>query len=197
MNYIENLIVRIPAFASQKEAIEAAVDAICEMYRNGGKLLLAGNGGSAADCEHISGELLKGFLKKRPYPGENPALVKLQQGIAAIPLPSLSSSVTAFMNDVAPSLVFAQLVGALGQEKDVFFGISTSGNSKNIIAAVETAKARGLKTIALTGKSGGAVAKLCDIAICVPEDETYLIQELHLPVYHAICAECEERIFEV
>ncbi len=197
MNYIENLIVRIPAFASQKEAIEAAVDAICEMYRNGGKLLLAGNGGSAADCEHISGELLKGFLKKRPYPGENPALVKLQQGIAAIPLPSLSSSVTAFMNDVAPSLVFAQLVGALGQEKDVFFGISTSGNSKNIIAAVETAKARGLKTVALTGKSGGAVAKLCDIAICVPEDETYLIQELHLPVYHAICAECEERIFEV
>ena len=197
MNYIENLIVRIPAFASQKEAIEAAVDAICEMYRNGGKILLAGNGGSAADCEHISGELLKGFLKKRPYPGENPALVKLQQGIAAIPLPSLSSSVTAFMNDVAPSLVFAQLVGVLGQEKDVFFGISTSGNSKNIIAAVETAKARGLKTVALTGKSGGAVAKLCDIAICVPEDETYLIQELHLPVYHAICAECEERIFEV
>lgn len=196
MKQIELLMERIPSLAGQADAIRAAVEAICTMYRTGGKVLLCGNGGSAADCEHISGELLKGFLKKRPYNENDAAFDKLQQGIAAIPLSSLSAAISAFANDVDPELVFAQLVGALGKSEDVFWGISTSGNSKNVVAAAKIAKARGMKTIALTGKNGGALAMLCDIAICVPEEETYRIQELHLPVYHAICAQCEDLLFK-
>ena len=193
MNHIEKLINRIPALAPLEAEIEGAVTAICEMHRAGGKLLLCGNGGSAADCEHISGELLKGFLQKRE-PRENVPSV-LQQGVAAIPLPSLSASLSAFANDVEPSLVYAQLTYALGRPGDVFMGISTSGNSKNVVEAAEVARRLGLVTIALTGASGGKLADICHVTIRVPENETYLVQELHLPVYHAICAEVEERLF--
>ena len=193
MNHIEKLINRIPALAPLEAEIEGAVTAICEMHRAGGKLLLCGNGGSAADCEHISGELLKGFLQKRE-PRENVPSV-LQQGVAAIPLPSLSASLSAFANDVEPSLVYAQLTYALGRPGDVFMGISTSGNSKNVVEAAEVARRLGLVTIALTGASGGKLADICHVTIRVPENETYLVQELHLPVYHVICAEVEERLF--
>lgn len=193
MNHIEKLINRIPALAPLASEIEGAVAAICQMHRAGGKLLLCGNGGSAADCEHISGELLKGFLQKRE-PRENVPSV-LQQGVAAIPLPSLSASLSAFANDVEPSLVYAQLTYALGRLGDVFMGISTSGNSKNVVEAAEVARRLGLVTIALTGASGGKLADICHVTIRVPENETYLVQELHLPVYHAICAEVEERLF--
>ncbi len=200
MNYITDTLNRYPTLSVCEKNIIAAVDAICTMYKNGNKLLLCGNGGSAADCEHISGEFLKGFMKKRPYDEnelnlEEDILTKLQKGIPAIPLTSLTASLSAFANDVDPMLCYAQLVGALGKENDVFLGISTSGNAKNVALAAKTAKALGIKTIALTGKNGGHLKDICDIVIIVPEDETYKIQELHLPVYHAICAQVEENLF--
>lgn len=201
MNYVLDTIERYPILEASKEDILAAVDAISQMYENGGKLLLCGNGGSAADCEHISGEFLKGFLKKRPYEKgeldlEDEVLLKLQKGIPAIPLTSLSSSLSAFNNDVDPDLNYAQLVQALGATGDVFLGISTSGNAKNVALAAKCANAKGLITIGLTGKKGGLLKDICDISIKVPETETYKIQELHLPVYHAICAQVEANFFE-
>ena len=164
-----------------------------DMHLSGGKLLLCGNGGSAADCEHISGELLKGFLLPRPQ--HISGFEKLQGGIAAIPLPSLSALISAFSIDVAPELVYAQLTNVLAAENDVLFCISTSGNSKNVVLAAHLAKIKNIKTIALTGRDGGELKQLCTACICVPETETFKVQELHLPVYHAICAQCEEDIF--
>lgn len=200
MNYILNTIKRYPVLEVCQADIQATVDEICNMHKNGNKLLLCGNGGSAADCEHISGEFLKGFIKKRPYNEnelnlEEDFLRKLQKGIPAIPLTSLTASLSAFANDVDPILCFAQLVQALGSKNDVFLGITTSGNSKNVVFAAKTAKALGLKTIGLTGENGGLLNQICDICIKVPENETYKIQELHLPVYHAICAQVEENLF--
>lgn len=201
MKHIDLLIERYPALIACRSAIEAACDTLIAMYRNDGKVLLCGNGGSAADSEHISGELLKGFLSKRPLmPEEVSALdpmirEKLQRGIAAVPLTSLSAISTAFSNDVDPDLVFAQLVFALGRKHDVFWGMSTSGNAKNVAAAAKTAKEMGMVTIGLTGASGGKLAEICDITVKAPASETYQIQELHLPIYHAICAEVEEVLF--
>jgi D-sedoheptulose 7-phosphate isomerase len=200
MNYVLDTVKRYPVLEPCKDDIQAAVDAIVNMYESGSKLLLCGNGGSAADSEHISGEFLKGFLKKRPYALgelalEDEILSKLQKGIPAIPLTSLSASLTAFNNDVDPCLNYAQLVQALGGTGDVFMGISTSGNAKNVAYAAKTANAMGMLTIGLTGGKGGILKEICNITICVPESETYKIQELHLPVYHAICAQVEEIIF--
>ena len=201
MNYIENAIKRYPVLSQCKKEMITAAERIIDMNRNGGKLLLCGNGGSASDCEHISGEMLKGFIVSRnnavaklPLLDKNIAY-KLQGGIPSIPLPSLSALVTAFSNDVDPSLIYAQLTYVLGKPGDIFFGISTSGNAENVHCAAKTAKAMGLFTIALTGKDGGRLAEICDCAVKVPEIETYKVQELHLPVYHAICAECERIIF--
>ncbi len=201
MNYVLDTVKRYPVLESCKDDIQAAVDAISSMYENGSKLLLCGNGGSCSDCEHISGEFLKGFLKKRPYEEneldlDEDILSKLQKGIPAIPLTSLTASLSAFNNDVDPALNYAQLVQALGNIGDVFLGISTSGNAKNVAAAAKTANAKGLITIGLTGEKGGLLKDICDICIKVPESETYKIQELHLPVYHAICAQVEENFFE-
>ena len=193
MNYIELLTKRFPELSDMMQDIEKTVEAICLMYCEGGKLLLCGNGGSAADCEHISGELLKGFLLRRS-PDESVPEV-LQRGVAAIPLPSFSSALSAFANDVEPSLVYAQLVYALGQPGDVWMGLSTSGNSKNVVEAAQVAKSLGIVTIGLTGESGGKLKDICDITLCVPATETYKVQEYHLPVYHAICAEVEARLF--
>ena len=199
---INELIERYPARAGCRDDVENAVDAVEKVYRAGGKLLLCGNGGSASDCEHISGELLKGFLSKRPVcecalPGlDSDIREKLQRGIGAVPLSSLSALSTAFSNDVDPALTFAQGVFALGQKNDVLLGLSTSGNAKNVIAALKVAKAMGLKTIAMTGESGGKMKALADIALTVPETETYKVQQLHLPAYHAICAEAERILFE-
>ncbi len=197
-DHIKNALLRYPALEACAADIYAATDALCEMYFSGGKLLLCGNGGSAADCEHISGELLKGFLLKRPLDKQEldvPFYQKLQKGIPAVPLTSLSSSLTAFANDVDASLMFAQLVLALGKKEDIFFGISTSGNSASVVAAAETAKALGIKTVCLVGEKGGKLSEICDIAIKAPATETFEVQEYHLPIYHAICAQAEEKIF--
>lgn len=193
MKHIDTLISRYPVLAPLQESIVQAVKMIEDMHFSGGKLLLCGNGGSAADCEHISGELLKGFLLPRPQ--HISGFEKLQGGIAAIPLPSLSALISAFSNDVAPELVYAQLTNVLAAENDVLFCISTSGNSKNVVLAAHLAKIKNIKTIALTGRDGGELKQLCTACICVPETETFKVQELHLPVYHAICAQCEEDIF--
>ncbi len=193
MKHIDTLISRYPVLVPLRESIVQAVKMIEDMHFSGGKLLLCGNGGSAADCEHISGELLKGFLLPRPQ--HISGFEKLQGGIAAIPLPSLSALISAFSNDVAPELVYAQLTNVLAAENDVLFCISTSGNSKNVVLAAHLAKIKNIKTIALTGRDGGELKQLCTACICVPETETFKVQELHLPVYHAICAQCEEDIF--
>lgn len=193
MKHIDTLISRYPVLAPLRESIVQAVKMIEDMHFSGGKLLLCGNGGSAADCEHISGELLKGFLLPRPQ--HISGFEKLQGGIAAIPLPSLSALISAFSNDVAPELVYAQLTNVLAAENDVLFCISTSGNSKNVVLAARLAKIKNIKTIALTGRDGGELKQLCTACICVPETETFKVQELHLPIYHAICAQCEEDIF--
>lgn len=200
MSYICETVKRYPCLKVCEKDMMALTEAICLMYKEGGKALLCGNGGSAADCEHISGELLKGFLLQRKtetgdIPLEDSILSKLQKGIPAIPLSSFSSALTAFSNDEDSSLSFAQLVFALGKKEDVFIGISTSGNSENIVAAAKTAKALGMKTAALTGEKESLLSEICDITVRVPERETYKIQELHLPVYHSICAECEKIIF--
>lgn len=200
MSYIEEAVKRYPCLKKCENDMKALTEAICLMYKEGGKALLCGNGGSAADCEHISGELLKGFLlprtpEKDEIPLEETILSKLQKGIPAIPLSSFSSALTAFSNDEDSDLSFAQLVFALGKKEDVFLGISTSGNSKSIVSAAKTAKALGMKTAALTGERESQLSAICDITVRVPESETYKVQELHLPVYHAVCAECEKMIF--
>ena len=205
---INELIERYPALAGCRVDIENAVDAIEKVYRAGGRLLLCGNGGSCADCEHISGELMKGFLKKRPlgdekkremranYPEIDDAVLdKLQDALPAIPLTSLSALNSAFCNDVDPDLIYAQGVLALGKKGDALIAMSTSGNSKNVVEAAKVAKALGMCVIALTGMSGGKLKEISDDCICAPECETYKVQELHLPIYHYICAEIEKRFF--
>ena len=188
--------------------IKRAIEAIIACYEKGGKLLLCGNGGSCADCDHIVGELMKGFLKKRPLDESKKAemrekcaelddvtLSKLQAGLGAISLPSITALGSAFNNDVDPELTYAQATLALGKAGDVFIGLSTSGNAKNVAAAARVAKGSGMTVIGMSGEGGGKLAALSDIAIRVPESETFKIQELHLPVYHAICAEVEEYFY--
>lgn len=205
---ITELLNRYPSLCECKNDIEKAVKSIIECYEKGGKLLLCGNGGSCADCDHIVGELMKGFLSKRPLTKSQKADMKancpemdenylslLQRAVPAISLPSFTALNTAFCNDVEPELIFAQSLMGLGENCDILMAISTSGNSKNIVAAALTAKALGLKTVGLTGKSGGKLKSICDICICVPETETFKVQELHLPVYHYLCARVEKELF--
>lgn len=205
---INNLMERYPALFGARCDIEAALGMLIEAYEKGGKLLLCGNGGSAADCDHIAGELLKGFMSKRPIPeakkmkmlrlslelGED-TLDSLQMGLPAISLHSALAYNTAYCNDVSAELVYAQAVFSLGKEGDVLLAISTSGNSKNVVRACEVARALGIKIIGLTGEAGGWLRTLSDVCISVPERETYKVQELHLPVYHALCAELEKHFF--
>lgn len=204
---INELIKRYPCLSSCKYDIEKAKDEIINCFEKGGKLLICGNGGSAADCEHISGELLKGFLKKRALsddklskmeklcPESKEIAGKLQGGLPAISLPSLMSLNSAFSNDEDNDLIYAQGVMALHGKDDLVLCLSTSGNSKNVVAAAITAKALGLKVISLTGNDGGKLKDISDVSVVVPEKETFKIQELHLPVYHCICAMVEERFF--
>lgn len=191
-----NLYVRYPSLVGEKENIEQAIETLKACYKNGGKILVCGNGGSASDASHIVGELMKGFMLKRETSLEVDK--KLQEGIPAIDLGSQQGLITAFANDVDPELIFAQQV--LGYSKncpnDVVIGLSTSGNSKNVVKAFETAKSLGLKTIALTGKKESCLSKIASITIKVPEEETYKVQELHLPVYHYICMELERILFK-
>ncbi|MBQ9557198.1 MAG: SIS domain-containing protein [Clostridia bacterium] len=208
MKYIEELIKRYPALAGSEGTLNAAADMLIGVFEHGGKLLLCGNGGSAADCDHIAGELCKGFLSRRPLAEEERGIMKkacpeiadslldsLQQGLPAISLPSAAPLMTAVANDCAPDNVFAQQVMALGNIGDMLLCISTSGNAANVCAAAQVARARGLFVLALTGESGGKLASCADICVKAPETETYKVQELHLPVYHAICAEAESHFF--
>ncbi len=177
-------------------------------YENGGKVLLCGNGGSAADCEHIVGELMKGFLKERPVEEEFKQKLRnqfqqegeyisnhLQGALPAISLVSHSSLMTAFANDVAPDMVFAQQVFGFGVYGDVVVGLSTSGNSKNVLQAMKVAKAKGMKTIGMTGRGGGQLSEICDVTISVPWDNVIDIQERHLPIYHTLCIMLENEFF--
>ncbi len=206
---LNDLIKRYPILSECSTEIEKAKDALIECYKNDGKLLICGNGGSCADCDHIVGELMKGFLKLRPISEEKKSemknncnlvddelLSKLQSGLPAISLPSMTALNSAFCNDVDSELIYAQPLMALGKKNDVLIAISTSGNSKNVFSAVKVAKALGVKVIGLTGKSGGKLKETADISICVPETETYKIQELHLPVYHYLCAAVENYFYK-
>lgn len=207
--HIDTLIQRYPALALCKDDILTAYTTLCEAYTKECKLLVCGNGGSASDCEHIVGELMKEFKLKREVYKEQAANMKLideqlgsvlanhlQGALPAITLTSHSSLTTAFMNDSQPELVFAQQVNGYGKAGDVLLGISTSGNSMNVLYAAVTAKAKGLKVIGLTGQNDSRLKSLSDVCIQVPETETYKIQELHLPVYHCLCMMLEEHFFK-
>lgn len=208
LSHIDALIARHPALAACRGPIEEAARALIAGFRAGGKLLLCGNGGSCADCDHIVGELAKGFLKKRPLPapmqeairralpqGGDSLAAALQVGLPAINLAAHSALFTAFSNDVNADYVYAQQVLAYGRPGDLLLAISTSGDARNVAAAAAAARAAGMTTIGLTGATGGRLRPLVDIAICVPAAETMRIQELHLPVYHALCAQVEEALF--
>ena len=202
------LFERHPLLGVCKNDIQAAFDILSETYHLGGKLLVAGNGGSAADSEHIVGELMKGFKKQRRLSEEARAALlavderkgtvlsaHLQGALPAIVLDGHSALSTAYMNDCEPLLCFAQQVNGFGQAGDVFMGISTSGNSQNILYAAIVAKAKNMKVIGLTGFNDSELSTLADICIQVPETETYKVQELHLPVYHCLCLMLEEEFF--
>ena len=206
--YFEDLFRRYPVLAPVKEDIGALYRAMRTVYENGGKLLVAGNGGSCADAEHIVGELMKGFCKKRAVspafaeklraldPEVGDMLAKgLEQGLPAVTLNSHPGLTTAFLNDVSGDWTYAQQLMVQGKPGDAFLAITTSGNSRNIYAAAVTAKAKGIPVLGLLGKTGGKILPLCDVAVVVPEMETYKIQELHLPIYHTLCLMLEEHFF--
>ena len=206
--HIERLMARYPQLEVCREDISKAYQLLETAYVNGRKLLVSGNGGSASDSEHIVGELMKEFkLKRRIYHGLaeemrkiSPELgevlaVNLQGALPAISLTGHSSLTTAFMNDSEPELIFAQQVNGYGKKGDVYLGISTSGNSRNVLYAAVTAKSKGLKVIGLTGQCENKLMRYADVCIRVPETETYKIQELHLPVYHCLCMMLEDKFF--
>jgi len=195
---MENLLKRYPSLEVCKDDIEKALMLMIDTYKNGGKVLVCGNGGSAADSEHIVGELMKGFMLMRPVTDERiPEHLRkhLQGALPAISLPSQSAILSAFINDVEPEMMYAQLVYGYARENDLVIGLSTSGNSKNVVNALEVAKCVGAKTLAMTGEKESKLSELCDVTIKVPETETYKIQELHLPVYHYLCAEVEKYFY--
>lgn len=206
--HIDLLIDRYPILESIKQDIADAYLVMEECYEHDGKLLIAGNGGSAADSEHIAGELMKRFKSPRPVTSEMAEKLKaidpvrgeelsknLERGLMAIPLVAHEALSTAYINDVDGLGVFAQQLYGFGRPGDVFLGISTSGNSKNVMSATVVARALGIKVIGLTGTEGGELASIADVAVKVPETETYRIQELHLPVYHCWCLMLEDRFF--
>ncbi len=201
-----HLFERYPSLKACESDIDSAFELIKRTYSLGGKILTCGNGGSCSDADHIVGELMKGFLLKRePTPEQETSLTeafgcnetakKFQQAIPAISLTAQSGIITAFANDVDPELVYAQLVFGYADEKDLVIGLSTSGNSKNVVNAICAAKAKGASTLSLTGTKQSRMSELSDVTIRVPECETYKIQELHLPVYHYLCAAIEEDCF--
>lgn len=206
--HIENLIERYPQLVVCKEDVAKAYEILETAYSDGHKLLVSGNGGSASDSEHIVGELMKEFkLKRKVYREQAVELLKispelgevlaenLQGALPAISLTGHSSLTTAFMNDSEPELIFAQQVNGYGTKGDVYIGISTSGNSRNVLYAAVTAKSKGLKVIGLTGQRHNQLMQYADVCIRVPETETYKVQELHLPVYHCLCMMLEEKFF--
>lgn len=207
-NLVDELIERYPILEPGRKDITEAFHILLNCFRGQGKLLIAGNGGSAADAEHIVGELMKGFVLKREidenlkdklrnvdYDMGNKLSRKLQLSLPAIALSNHSSLNTAFSNDVDGQLCFAQQVLGYGKEGDVFLGISTSGNSANVLYAAIVAKAQGMKVIGLTGRDGGRLADMADVVVAVDEKETYKVQELHLPIYHCLCLMVESEMF--
>lgn len=195
---LRKLFSKYPILAECEEDIKNALELLRDTYKVGGKVLVCGNGGSASDSEHIVGELMKSFRKERRVSDRRipeDLRAELQGALPAISLPSQTSLLTAFINDVDPDMVYAQLVFGYANDNDLFIGLSTSGDSKNVVNAARVAKALGLKTLALTGKNESELSWICDTCIKVPETETYKIQELHLPVYHYLCAQIEEDIF--
>ena len=206
MQIVKDLIVRYPALAPCSDSVQETVSLLKGMYEAGGKLLLCGNGGSAADCEHIVGELMKGFVKPRPLsPAEKDALLKaggsphladsLQQGLPAMSLCGHPALASAFINDVDASLLYAQQVWGLGKTGDILLGISTSGNAENVYNAAIAARAKGMRVIGLTGAAPSRLSAVCDCCIRVPASETYQVQEYHLPIYHAICLALEAAFY--
>ena len=208
MTRIEQLIATYPELETCASDIQAAFDILRTCYRNGGKVLTCGNGGSAADAEHIVGELMKGYLLKRSVSDEmrtkltsvNPQdgaylASHLQGALPAISLVSQSSLISAIANDTATDMVFAQQVYGYGREGDTLIGLSTSGNSRNVMYAIQVARALGLHTIALTGPTGGALKSMTEVCICAPGESTPTVQEHHLPIYHVLCAMLEEELF--
>lgn len=206
--HLNHLVDRYPCLSVCREDISRAYELLESAYTNGCKLLVSGNGGSASDSEHIVGELMKEFKLKRKVFGEQAVALReldpelgqtlsdnLQGALPAISLTGHSALQTAYMNDAVPELVFAQQVNGYGRSGDVFLGISTSGNSRNVLYAAVTAKSKGLKVIGLTGARENRLMEFADVCIRVPETETYKIQELHLPVYHCLCLMLEERFF--
>ena len=203
----EELFERYPSLSGSKENVLKAFEAIKLTYEQGGSLYCAGNGGSSSDCEHIVGELLKSFKKRRAVDektannlssyGEDGEYIlsKLEGSLPATSLISQTGILTAFANDKSWDTAIAQQLYGLGKQGDCLVVLSTSGNSKNCVYAVLVARAKGIKTIAFTGVAGGKLKDICDVAICVPEMETYKVQELHLPVYHCLCAMLEEEFF--
>ncbi len=205
---ITELVERYPILNTVMQDIEAAANLLIRSIEKGGKILVCGNGGSSADADHIVGELMKGFIHSRPLnQTQIDALVTvggdrgswigkhLQQAIPAISLSSPTALITAVLNDTDPNLIFAQQVMGLGKEADVLWGLSTSGNAKNVAAAAVTAKSFGLVTLAMTGKMDSQLSEICDVCIRVDESATYKIQELHLPVYHTLCLIIEKWFF--
>ena len=206
---LDFLIERYPKLECVKDDIWKAYEILEQSYSSDGKLLVAGNGGSAADSEHIVGELMKGFKKARKLDNaQRDRLTRvnaelggvladnLQGALPAIALDGHVALTTAYMNDCEPLLCFAQQVNGYGNSNDVFLGISTSGNSKNVLYAAVTAKAKGMKVIGLTGAKESKLSELADVCIKAPETETYMIQELHLPIYHCLCLMLEERYYK-
>lgn len=205
---LERLIDNAPELKSSLGDIKEAISILIACYENGNKVMICGNGGSAADAEHIVGELMKGFILKRPISNEHKKMLqkhfpqdavylasRLQAALPALSLVSQTSLSSAYANDVEPGMVFAQQVYGYAKKGDVLIGLSTSGSSKNILAAVKVAKSFNVRTVCFTGKSGGALKSISDVCIRVPSEETYRIQEYHLMTYHAICAIIEAEFF--
>ncbi len=196
---LNELLMRYPALDKCKDEIENALGLIIDTYKNDGKVLVCGNGGSAADSEHIVGELMKGFMLKREVDDERiPEHLRknLQGALPAISLPSQSAILSAFINDVEPDMMYAQLVYGYGRENDLLICLSTSGNSKNCVNAAEAAKCIGVKVLSMTGAKESKLSGLSDCTIKVPETETFKVQEYHLPVYHYLCAMVEKYFFD-
>jgi len=207
-SFSELLCRRYPSLCINRSSVDSAGNIIIACYSGGGKLLICGNGGSSSDADHMTGELMKCFESQRPLQNDirnrlediDPSRgrylgQKLEEGLPAISLSAHIALSTAICNDIDPDLVFAQQVNALGKEGDVLIGLTTSGNSRNIIDAFITAKALNIKTIGITGKTGGKLKQFCDILINVPEERTALVQELHLPVLHTLCLIVENHFF--
>ncbi len=204
--HLHQLIRRYPSLEVCKPDILAAYHSLEFCFAHGRKVLLCGNGGSAADCDHIVGELVKAFRRQRPIakwleqtlleqPHGHSIASQLQGALPAITLTSQNALISAIANDVSSDMVFAQQVYAYGRSGDLLIGISTSGNSQNVVYAMVTARAMGLKTIGLIGKQGGRLKSIADVPVCVPAETTVEIQELHLPIYHMLCAAMEDHFF--